>query len=48
MALVDHLRELRRRLTWSLVALAVGIVAAYALWEPIYACSDSRTAVSRA
>jgi len=37
MALVDHLRELRRRLTWSLVALAVGIVAAYALWEPIYA-----------
>jgi sec-independent protein translocase protein TatC len=36
MALVDHLRELRNRLAISLVAIAVGVVVAYAFWQPIY------------
>ncbi|MCU1589001.1 MAG: Sec-independent protein translocase, TatC subunit [Frankiales bacterium] len=36
MALVEHLRELRNRLAISLVAIAVGVVVAYYLWQPIY------------
>ena len=37
MALVDHLRELRRRLAFVLLALLVGVVVAFLAWEPIYA-----------
>jgi sec-independent protein translocase protein TatC len=37
MALVEHLRELRNRLAVSLVAIAVGVVVGWYLWEPIYA-----------
>ena len=36
MSLVEHLRELRSRLTWSALAYAVGVVVAFALWEPIF------------
>jgi sec-independent protein translocase protein TatC len=36
MALVEHLRELRNRLAISLVAIAIGVVVAYYLWQPIY------------
>ncbi|MBK5307793.1 MAG: twin-arginine translocase subunit TatC [Frankiaceae bacterium] len=36
MALVEHLRELRNRLAISLVAIAVGVVVGWYLWEPIY------------
>jgi sec-independent protein translocase protein TatC len=36
MALVEHLRELRTRLTIALLAIAVGVVVAWYLWAPIY------------
>jgi sec-independent protein translocase protein TatC len=36
MALVEHLRELRNRMAISLIAVAVGVVVAWYLWEPIY------------
>ena len=36
MALVEHLRELRNRLAISLLAIAIGVVVAWYLWEPIY------------
>ncbi len=36
MSLVEHLRELRRRVLVSVLAYLAGVVAAYALWEPIY------------
>jgi sec-independent protein translocase protein TatC len=36
MALVEHLRELRNRMAVSLIAIAVGVVVAYYLWQPIY------------
>ena len=36
MALVEHLRELRNRMAIALVAIAVGVVVAWYLWEPIY------------
>src|SRR5689334_7899728 len=36
MALVEHLRELRNRLTISLIAITIGVVVAWYLWEPIY------------
>jgi len=36
MSLVQHLREFRYRLLISAAALAVGVVVAYVLWEPIY------------
>jgi sec-independent protein translocase protein TatC len=37
MTLVDHLKELRYRVTISVLALFVGIGVAYALWEPLFA-----------
>ena len=36
MPLVDHLRELRRRLTWSVIAFGVMVAVAYALWHPLF------------
>jgi sec-independent protein translocase protein TatC len=36
MALVEHLRELRNRMAVALIALAIGVVVAWYLWEPIY------------
>ncbi|HEX8003060.1 MAG TPA: twin-arginine translocase subunit TatC [Mycobacteriales bacterium] len=36
MTLVEHLTELRSRLVKSLVAVAIGAIAAYVLWEPIF------------
>ncbi len=36
MPLVEHLQELRRRLTWSILAIAVGIGVTFAYWEPVY------------
>ena len=35
MPLVEHIRELRNRLAKSLLAITVGIVLAFAFWEPI-------------
>jgi sec-independent protein translocase protein TatC len=35
MPLVDHLTELRRRLIWSVVAIALGSAVGFALGEPI-------------
>lgn len=37
LSLVDHLRELRRRLAVSLVVVAVGVVIAYWQWRHVYA-----------
>lgn len=36
MPLVEHLRELRDRLAWSLGAVAVCVVVAYVFWEPLF------------
>lgn len=36
MPLIDHLRELRRRLTWSVIAFAIMVAVAYALWHPLF------------
>lgn len=36
MALVEHLRELRNRMAVALIAVAIGVVVAWYLWEPIY------------
>jgi sec-independent protein translocase protein TatC len=36
MALVEHLRELRNRMAVALIAIAIGVVVAYYLWQPIY------------
>lgn len=35
MSVVDHLRELRDRLVWSLIAIAVGAVICFIFFEPI-------------
>ena len=36
MPLVEHIRELRRRLLICALALLVGVIACYVLWEPIF------------
>jgi sec-independent protein translocase protein TatC len=36
MPLVEHIRELRRRLLIGALALLVGVIACYVLWEPIF------------
>jgi sec-independent protein translocase protein TatC len=36
MSLVEHFLELRRRLTWSLIAVVVGIAVTFVFWEPIF------------
>lgn len=36
MALVEHLRELRNRMAVALIAITIGVVVAYYLWQPIY------------
>jgi sec-independent protein translocase protein TatC len=36
MALVEHLRELRNRMAIALIAIAIGVIVAWYLWEPIY------------
>ena len=35
MSVVDHLRELRDRIVWSLIAIAVGAVICFIFFEPI-------------
>ena len=35
MSVVDHLRELRDRLVWSLLAIAIGAVVCFIFFEPI-------------
>ena len=35
MSVVDHLRELRDRLVWSIIAIAVGAVICFIFFEPI-------------
>ena len=35
MSVVDHLRELRDRLIWSMIAIAVGAVVCFIFFEPI-------------
>jgi sec-independent protein translocase protein TatC len=35
MSVVDHLRELRDRLIWSIIAIAVGAVVCFIFFEPI-------------
>jgi sec-independent protein translocase protein TatC len=35
MSVVDHLRELRDRVVWSLIAIAVGAVVCFIFFEPI-------------
>lgn len=37
MSLIEHVRELRRRLSWSLVAIGLGVAATFVFWEPVYA-----------
>jgi len=36
MPLVEHIRELRRRLLVCALALVVGVIACYVLWEPLF------------
>jgi sec-independent protein translocase protein TatC len=36
MALVEHLRELRNRMAIALIAVTIGVIVAYYLWQPIY------------
>lgn len=36
MSLVEHFLELRRRMTWALVAVLVGIGLTFVFWEPIF------------
>ena len=36
MSLVEHLRELRKRLLLSAVFVAIGVGVCYALWEPLF------------
>jgi sec-independent protein translocase protein TatC len=36
MPLVDHLAELRRRIIWSVLAIAVGGVVGFALFDPLF------------
>lgn len=36
MPLVEHLRELRNRLGWSLLTVAVCVVVAFIFWQPIF------------
>lgn len=36
MSLVEHLHEFRRRLTWSLAAIVLGIAVTFVYWEPVY------------
>ena len=36
MPLVEHVKELRRRLTWCLLALGIGITLTFIYWEPVY------------
>jgi sec-independent protein translocase protein TatC len=36
MALIEHLRELRNRLAIALIAIFIGVVVSWYLWEPIY------------
>lgn len=37
MSLVEHITELRRRLTWAILAIVVGIAVTFVFWEPVYA-----------
>ncbi|MBQ2476726.1 MAG: twin-arginine translocase subunit TatC [Desulfovibrio sp.] len=36
MSLIDHLKELRRRLCWCVVAIAIGFCACWTVVEPIF------------
>ena len=34
--LIEHLKELRTRIIWSVLALVVAMILAYLVWNPIY------------
>ena len=36
MSLIEHLRELRNRLGWSLLALTIAVIVVFLLWQPVY------------
>jgi len=36
MSLVEHVQELRRRLTWALLAIVVGIAVTFLFWGPVF------------
>lgn len=36
MSLVEHIRELRRRMAWSVVAIVIGVAVTFVFWEPVY------------
>src|SRR5690349_5729739 len=36
MSLVEHIRELRRRLTISIVAILIGVAVTFVFWEPVF------------
>lgn len=36
MSLVEHIHELRRRMMWALLAVAVGVGVTFVFWEPVF------------
>ena len=34
--LIEHLKELRQRLIWSLVAFVIGMVICFTVWKPVF------------
>lgn len=36
MSLIEHIKELRRRLTWAILAIVIGIAITFVYWEPVY------------
>lgn len=36
MSLVEHIQELRRRMTWALLAVGIGVAVTFVFWDPVY------------